>query len=184
MGSMNPEQALRDYLSAPSVTINARPAPGTVGWQAAEFTGGLDAKPETIRVIKMRATPQRRVYAVSFETQAGRRMRSTCSVRQDDAGQWHFVAASGADGSPPRPQPWVNLGGGGWPRQFFAGGDVLANGLDVARVRLKAANGTEMEDAVEEGVVVFATDDEVRMPVDAELVDRSGNVVGRHRAMG
>lgn len=124
---------------------------------------------------------------MAFETQAGQRMRFTCCVRQDGAGEWQFAGAAGggADGSPRRGHPWVNLGGGGWPRQFYAGGHVLEQGGEVvARVRLRAANGAVLEDTVEDGVVLFLTDDEVRMPVSAELLDRSGHVLSQHHAMG
>jgi hypothetical protein len=80
--------------------------------------------------------------------------------------------------------PWVNLGGGGWPGQFYAGGEVLFQEQEVVRVRLRAANGTELEDSVEDGIVLFVTDHEVRMPVYAELFDGGGNLVSQHRAMG
>jgi len=28
---------------------------------------------------------------------------------------------------------WVNLGGGGWPDHFYAGGHMIDNGLDIVR---------------------------------------------------
>jgi hypothetical protein len=86
------------------------------------------------------------------------------------------------NGNPHRGHPWVNLGGGGWPKQFYAGGQVLEHVGAV--VRLRAANGTVLEDTVEDGMVLFLTDAEVRLPVYAELVDPSGQIVSQHRAMG
>lgn len=186
MTNTTPEHVIREYLSAARLVLTSQSVPGAVGWRAETSSGGLDARPETIHFIKMRSIAQRQVHVVAFETQADQRMRFTCCVRQDDTGMWHFAGGAGgtANGSPRHDHPWVNLGGGGWPQQFYAGGEVLDNGLDVVRVRLRSASGTEMEDTVDDGVVLFLTDDEVRMPVFAELFDRSGNVVGQHQAMG
>ena len=53
------------------------------------------------------------------------------------------------------------------------------------RVRLRAANGTVLEeDTVDDDVVLFLTDEQVHVPVYAELLDRSGQVVLQHHAMG
>jgi hypothetical protein len=86
------------------------------------------------------------------------------------------------DGSPHRGHAWVNLGGGWGP--FYAGGAVLENGGEVVRVRLRAADGTTLEDTVESGLVLFITDDEMRRPILAELIDRSGQIMSQHTAMG
>jgi hypothetical protein len=184
MSVQDPEQAIREYLAANNVVTASEPVVGAVGWRAETSTGGLDARPETIAFIKARAMPQRQVHAVSFQTHSGQRMRFICAVEQSSDGAWHVAGGAGrsADGSPQRDVPWVNLGGG-WPKHFYAGGDVLAEGQDVARVRLRAANGTELEDSVEDGVVLFVTDREVRTPIEVELLDRGGNVVGRHAAL-
>jgi hypothetical protein len=186
MTSVSPEQVIRDYLSASSVLVASQPASGTSGWQSETSVGGLDARPETIQFGKMRALARRQVHAVTFTTQAGRRMRFICCVRQDGVGAWQFAggAGGGADSGPHRGYPWVNLGGGGWLQQFYAGGQVLEEGAEVARVRLRAANGTVLEDTVEDGVVLFLTDDAVQMPVAAELLDGSGHVLSQHIAMG
>jgi hypothetical protein len=185
MGSQDPERAIREYLAADSVLIASEPVAGSVGWRSETLTGGLDAKPETITFVKVRAIPGRQVHAVSFETLSGQRMRFFCAIQQDDGGAWHVVAGAGgsADGSPQRDVPWVNLGGGWRPMCFYAGGVVFASGRDVVRVRLRAANGTELEDSAEGGVVLVVTDREVRTPIEVELLDRGGNVVGRHAAL-
>jgi hypothetical protein len=186
MASGSPEDVIRAYLSSPSVPIATQPVPGAVGWRSEVSEGGCDAKLETIRFVKVRGIPGRQVHAVTFETQDGRPMSDVCYVRQDDAGDWRFMAAAGgsANGSPQREYPWVNLGSGGWPRQFFAGGRVLDNGREVVRVRLRAANGVELEDTVDDGLVLFLTDDEVHVPVEAALIDRGGTIISRHVAIG
>lgn len=185
MASGSPEDVIRDYLSSPRVPVATQPVPGTVGWRSEVFSGGCDAKPETMRFMKARSIPGRQVHAVIFETQAGQPMSWVCYVRQDDAGDWHFVGGAGgaANGSPQRDDPWVNLGGGGWPTQFYAGGRVLDNGQGVVLVRLRAANGVMLEDTVDDGIVLFLTDSTVQLPVEAELMDASGAVLSWHVAI-
>jgi hypothetical protein len=186
MTSVGPEQVIRDYLTASSTLVASRQSAGASGWQSETSVGGLDARPETIQFGKMRALARRQVHAVTFETQAGRRMRFICCVRKDRAGKWQLMGGAGgdADSGSQRGHPWVNLGGGGRPQQFYVGGQVLEQGAEVARVRLRAANGTVLEDTVEDGVVLFLTDDAVQAPIAAELLDRSGHVLNQHIAMG
>jgi hypothetical protein len=185
MTSVGPEQVIRDYLTASSALVARRLSSGASGWRSETSVGGLDARPETIQFGKMRALTRRQVHAVTFETQAGRRMRFICCVRQDKAGKWQLMggAGGGGDSGPHRDHPWVNLGGGGGPLQFYAGGQVSEQGAEVVRVRLRAANGTVLEDTVEDGVVLFVTDDPVQAPIAAELLDRGGHVVRQHIAM-
>jgi len=184
MASGSPEDVIRDYLSSPHVPVATQPVPGTVGWRSEVGWGGCDAKPETIHFVKVRGIPGRQAHAVTFETQAGQLMGYVCFAHQDDAGDWRFVGGAGgsANGSPQRDEPWVNLGGGRWPTQFYAGGRVLDDGKGVVRVRLHAANGVMLEDTVDDGVVLFLTDAEIRVPVEAELIDGAGTVVSRHVA--
>jgi hypothetical protein len=53
----------------------------------------------------------------------------------------------------------------------------------VVRVRLRAANGTVLEDTVDEGVVLFLTNKRVDRSLDVELVDLNGQIVSQHRAL-
>jgi len=41
-----------------------------------------------------------------------------------------------------------------------------------------------MEDTVDAGVVLFVTDQHVELPLQAELYDQSGQMIGRHIAIG
>jgi hypothetical protein len=184
MASGSPQDVIRTYLTSPRMVMTTQPVPDTVGWRAEVGWGGCDAKPETIHFVKARSIPGRQVHALTFETQAGQAMSYVCYVRQDDAGDWHFVGGAGgsANGSPQRDEPWVNLGGGGWPTQFYAGGHVLDDGKGVVRVRLYAANGVMLEDTVDDGLVLFLTDSMVKLPVEAQLMDASGALVSRHTA--
>jgi hypothetical protein len=185
MVASSPEDMIRDHLSAPRTVVTSAPVPGATGWRSATGSGGCDARPETIRFVKVRAIPGGRVYAVTFTTRAGRSMSYFCCARQASTGDWHFVGGAGgaAGGSPRRDHPWVNLGGGGGSGLFYAGGPVLDDGQTVARVRLYAANGVELEDTVDQGFVLFLTDAAVQSPSQVELLDAAGTIVSRHAAM-
>ncbi len=65
-------------------------------------------------------------------------------------------------------------------RQFYAGGAIEEDNGAVARVRLRSANGVELEDTVEQGEVLFLSDDAIQTPLEVELYDGAGNLVGRH----
>ena len=181
MSGPDPQQVIRKHLSVPRVVISEAPAPGAHGWRSRQ-TRGMGADMATIQFLKERGIPGRQVHAVTFTDADAHRMRFTYYLVQDDAGDWRVEGAAGgsADGAPIRATPWANVGGGGWPANFYAGGAVLHNGLDVARVRLIAANGTIMDDTVDAGMVLFVTDQRVELPLHAELYDRAGQVVARH----
>lgn len=51
-------------------------------------------------------------------------------------------------------------------------------GRGVSRVRLTDADGRTFEDTVEEGVVLFMSDEPVAMPMRLDLYDADGRVVG------
>jgi hypothetical protein len=184
MTSGSPEDVIRDYLSSPRMPVAPQLVPGTVGWRSEVSWGGCDAQPETMRFLKARSIPGWQVHAVTFQTRSGQAMSWVCSVLRDDTGDWRFVGGAGgaADGSPQRDEPWVNLGGGGWPAQFYAGGCVLDHGRGVVRVRLRAANSVVMEDTVDDGLILFLTDSMAQLPIEAELMDGVGTIVSRHVA--
>jgi hypothetical protein len=186
MDSNDPREVIVAFLSTPEYVIAETIPAG--GWVARTGSGGFDALPESLEFVKERHLPRRAAYNTRFTTRQGRRMRFTVSLAQADNGAWRVMggAGGGADeamnGAPTRDHPWANLGGGGWTRQFYAGGAIEENGGAVTRVRLRSANGMEMEDTVEDGEVLFLTDDEVQTPVQVELYDGGGNLIGSHTA--
>jgi hypothetical protein len=181
MAGSDAKQVIVDYLSKPSVVV-WESQPREHGWREQIRRGGRDADASTIQFVKERGLPGRQLHAVTFES--GLRQRMFVYVVQDDSGDWHVrgAAGGGMDGGPVRDHPWVNLGGGGWPAQFFMGGTVHDHGLDVARVRLVGANGTTVEDTVDDGLVLFITAEPVEAPIQVELLDRNGALVGQHPA--
>ncbi len=170
-GYTSAEEAIRDFLITGRTNADSPPD---------RVLEGFDAQPESIHFGKARHTGHRSVYAVTFENQSGQGMRFVFAVRQDDTGAWHFGGGAGgsAEGSPRRGHPWVNLGGGGWPTDFYAGGCVLEHSGAVTRVRLQTANGVTIEDTVDdEDTVLFLTEAEAQAPFVVELLDHTGRLV-------
>ena len=180
MASNDFRQVIIDQLSVPAVPISNKHAGG--GWRAVTSRGGIGARVETIQFGKQRTIPGKMVQFVMFEDIQGMQMHYTCYLVQDDRGEWKFAGGAGGSGGwkVVREHPWVNLGGGGWPDLFYAGGHVVDNGLAIARVRLVANNGTVMEDTVQDGIVLFITDSRVELPLQAELYDREDRIVASH----
>lgn len=66
---------------------------------------------------------------------------------------------------------------------FFAHGNVIDNGFDIVRVRLISANGLVFEDAIQDGLVFFASHQKVVRPLQAELYNRSGELISRQTVL-
>jgi hypothetical protein len=156
--------------------------------KSSPVSNGAQEEQRTLQFLKERCIPGRQVYFVLFEDGKGQKVHFTCYVVQDAQGNWQFRGAAG-DGITGTPGPvveraWANLGGGGMPDHFHAGGYIADHGLDVVHVRLVAKNGTILEDTVEDGIVLFLTDKLVTLPIQAELYDRAGKLVYTHRVLG
>ena len=145
--------------------------------------GGFGAKRETLRFLKKRSSGRRMIQAISFETASGRKTKMVCYLLQNVRGEWVFSGAAGGEGEqggPLHDRPSVNIGGGGWPDYFFAGGNVIEQGYKIGRVRLVMGNGIVLEDSVEDGLVLFVTEEVVKLPIRAELYDEAGTLVESH----
>jgi hypothetical protein len=184
MSNGDAREVVLTFLTAPSFVTAQTKGPG--GWVASTGGGGLDALPESVVFVKERRLPDRAAYNIRFTTRAGMRMRYTLSLIQEHDGAWQVMGGAGgaAEGQPvnalKRGHAYANLGGGGFSRQFYAGGAIEEDNGAVARVRLRSANGVEMEDTVNQGEVLFITDDVVQIPLEVELYDGAGNLIGRH----
>jgi hypothetical protein len=169
-----------------------RPA-GAGGWQAGTVRGGRSdvVDLDSVHLVRQRRLPGRCVVYATYTV-----VRSLHPVGPHDAravleawlgadgGGWIARdVSSGGGGEPHWTAPTVNLGGGGWPDRFSAGGTVHGAGHGIARVRLLFANGVVLDDDVQDGVVLFATDTPVQTPVTAVLIDAAGVEVGAHEAI-
>ncbi len=86
MAHQNPRQAIIEYFVRP---------PGVLIWQSSSSPdrwrssltepGGQDANPHTVQFVRERASPQRQLHFVRFNTRAGnRRLFVVELVRQPD----------------------------------------------------------------------------------------------------
>lgn len=195
MTAREPKQVIIDYLSLPEGELINQPEPGSrpVAKDTSRVQpgimrkgGGVGAKADSVQFLRERSIPHRQVHAVIFEDEAGQKWDFICFVTQDAERLWHFESGGGGSrgadikGYPSRSQAWANLAGGGWEDRFWAGGYVMDTGLDVVLVRLNSNNGLVLEDTVEDGLVLFVTDQKVRVPIEVELYNRSGELIGKH----
>jgi hypothetical protein len=137
----------------------------------------------TVDFLKEREVLGRRLFVVAFEAEHARHgfLQMTALVRADRVGKtWIARRITGASGSGELPSstPRVNLGGSWGGYGFCGGGRVEAAGADVARVRVRFANGVELEDDTAGGWVLFFTDRPVERPnAVVELLDSDGEIV-------
>lgn len=190
MGAPHPEQAILEELSRPPGRWE--PAAASAGGIESGTTCGgnpFEADLSTVRFVKHRRSEQRHLYFVTFEgtiAQLGPEnrypWRYVFPVQRDPSGGWRVRGgAGGAGDEPERPTPWVNLAGGGWPDQFYAGGHVHRAGIDIARVELQFANGLTLEDNPDADVALFITEEKATMPAILVLLADDGNQVATQR---
>ncbi len=183
----DPKQFILEYLSLPPNSPEPGPPPpmgsklgGKPGqvWRGA----GRAARAATGRFLKQCIIPNCQVHAVAFEDEAGLQWDYICYIVQDEQGFWHMEAAGGLSEGKMRQAtqsfPWAHLVGGGWEDHFWAGGYITDNASDKERVRLISKNGQVLEDIVQNSLVLFLTDQETQAPVEVELYNRSGGLVG------
>jgi hypothetical protein len=183
MGGRTAEEAVYELLGQPTQS------PALVG------AGGGRSAPQqsrnrpwtadlgTVDFLKEREVLGRRLFVVAFEAEHVRRgaTQMTVLVRADQIDKtWTARRITGASGSGELGArgPRVNLGGSWGGHGFCGGGRVEAAGRDVARVRVRFANGVELEDDTEGGWVLFFTDRPVERPnARVELLDSAGELV-------
>jgi len=146
------------------------------------------ANPATIRLLRARRHPDFQYHVAELVDESGQPWYLRCLLRRAMDGRW-YVKSMGA-GPGPYPvshgkAPVARLGssttGDVPPLQVFYG-DIGGDG-DVARVRLLSHNGIAIEDAVEDGLVLFESEQDIEPPLRAEIYDRSGRLVARHPAL-
>lgn len=183
MAANDPKQAIIEYIELPQgVRFPQPPASGS--------GGPIVIKPEqgalagAVRFLHEQHVPNRQIHAIAFVHETGRELHYFCHVVQDEQGEWQIRGVSlystHPRGYPEHPQPGVVLIGQGQQGQFWSGGLVLNNGLDITRVRLLSKNGQILEDQVQNGLVLFISNQKMQMPIQAELYDRAGKLVSSH----
>ncbi len=185
MGSPTPEHAVIDELSRPQGTVTdlAEAQPGAPTPSIVRGGLGFDADLDTLRFVKHREAGERHVFYVTFAADHPRlgllEMKWAFPVEPAPDGGWRTFGGAGGAGnlSGRATRPGVNLGGGGWPDHFYAGGKIYRAGADVALVELRFVNGITLSDDADAGVALFITERSVRLPAKAVLLDRAGNEI-------
>jgi len=177
-------QAIVAHLvKEPGVTTSVS-QPGPAGWTSSTVVGGgPGADPSTIVFERTRVLPSCHMHSVSFTSHRGLAEVLVIRTWQDPDGSWAIAPIGGGGRGPSRrSKPWVNFTAGFGPDGFAAGGDVEGTGSEMARtVRLTFADGLVMEDAVENGVVLFFEPVGVSFPADAEILDARGGRLARYK---
>jgi hypothetical protein len=151
----------------------------------------------TVQFVREKQRPGWRLYEVTFQEIDGEQHRQTAILQQNDDGSWRWNGGGSSSDmqnqwskifAPVRDHPLIFLGtiGANFGDQQFlqtAHGDVIDNGFHVAVVRLVNDAGQVLEDAVEDGYVFFACkpEEQVQLPMQAELYDRQGKLVWRQK---
>ncbi len=169
MTEREPRQVIVDFFSVPR-------------------EGDVRVDTATVHTLKERTIPGYGLYMVAFRDEAGQQYHGHCFLDQDATGAWRVKGASWNEGivgirTPTRDQPWVSVFGGGDDRTFYAGGNVVDHNRGVMRVRLISPNGVALEDTVENGLVLFLTDQYVEVPLKVEMYNPSGEIISTHSAL-
>lgn len=191
MGAADPERAILAKLAGPvGVWEQGGTSPG--GIQSGIVRGGNPEQADlaTLRFVKHRQSDRRHLYFVTFNgthPQLGPDILNfhyVYPVEPDPDGGWRvFGGAGGAGEMPRRSTPWVNLGAGGWPDWFYAGGWIDDAGAEIAFVELRFANGITLSDDTEQGIALFITDRSVALPATVALLNSSGEEIATHRPL-
>ena len=101
---------------------------------------------------------------------------------QQPDGTWVADPIGGGGGADPyRTRPWVNFAATWNAQMFAAGGNVTGHDAEAAHlVRLTFADGTAIEDTVDNRVVLFFTTPGVTFPARAEILDTAGDVLAEY----
>lgn len=174
------EQAAVDHLATDPgpVTWASPPSPG--GWMAlTRGHSGAGADPATVRFAKSRAFPGCQLHQVEFTNRGGRPRRMLVRTWQQPDGTWVADPIGGGGGTDPhRARPWVNFAAAWSADLFAAGGNVTGHDAKAAcLVRLTFADGTAIDDTVDNGVVLFLTSPGVTFPARVEILDTAGNTL-------
>ena len=179
------EQAVFDHVTSEPGPVTWTGPRSQGGWQAStEGPGGAGADPATVRFRKSRVLSGRQLHMVDFDGGDGRPRHAIVLTWQGPRGAWLVAPAGGGSGlAPCQRDSWVNFNAQWNADMFAAGGHVLGHEAESAHlVRLTFADGTVLEDTVENKVVLFFTEPGVAFPARAEIRNAAGDLLAEYDA--
>lgn len=141
--------------------------------------GGLNADRASVRFVKTRAFEGAELHYVAFRTTEGQLRTFLIRTVGDSRGGYDVQPIGGGGGSGPfRGYPWVNLAAQWDSSSFRAGGSITGQSADRARlVRMSFADGTIVEDTVDEDTVLFDAGRGVSFPAAVQVFDETGDLL-------
>ena len=138
--------------------------------------------PASIQVLSQRSTSDSCALALTIDDVDGDRYLVIRALIHQ-AGEWRMSGGTKGLDAPitSKYDPYLPLYAYANGR-FFGGGRVHSTAHAVARVRLFWDDGYELEEAVENGVVLFLGARDSLDPGTAEFLDQARCAVGRHPA--
>src|SRR5947209_3681490 len=140
---------------------------------------------ETIQFLKSRYDPIFQVHYVIVQDTTGQRWHFT-SLLIKETDQWYVKTLDGSpesDFNEPlelHDHPWIRLETLFMLNEFYAFGEVLDKGYHIARVRLLEPGGLVLEDTVQDGIVLFYSEQLPTVPpLQLELYNNSGILISR-----
>ena len=91
------------------------------------------------------------------------------------------IGGGARGGHPYRSTPWVNFAAQWNDQLFAAGGEVVGEGSEAARhVRMRFVDGTQVEDDVSDGIVLFFMPHGVIFPATVDIFDANRALLSSH----
>jgi hypothetical protein len=156
--------------------------PLTAAEQAVVDHLAAEPGPATVRFRKSRAFPGCQLHQAEFATRGGQPQHILVRTWQEPDGSWVADPIGGGAGAGPhRTRPWVNFAAGWNTDLFAAGGQVIGDGAQAARlVRLTFADGTALADTVDNGVVLFCASPGVALPATVQILGGAVDVLAEY----
>lgn len=150
-----------------------------------EYLNHTRSDATTISFIKAGNLAFHQLHAVKYEDPTGQWHTGICYVDQDESGHWSvsqtFFLFPRREHKGKLEHPDVGLTMSK-KEVFRAWGPVIDNGFGVTRVRLTGSDDIVLEDSVEDGIVLFITEQQPQEPIVVELYNHAKVVVHRRIA--
>ncbi|GCF08476.1 hypothetical protein [Dictyobacter arantiisoli] len=136
------------------------------------------ALPDTIYILREHRIAQRIFFIVTYTTQYQQQIYASIIVRQTEVGMWDFAGfflmggASVADSSE-QLSPQIAYIVSARQNYSFIGVVVLPNKMQITSLAFRDTHGIVFEDQLENGTVLFVTNQLLQHPIDVELYDHA-----------